>query len=75
MTETNKASLQYQLDELQAQVAFQENTIAGLNDVVTAQQEDISILKRQIKTLVQQLALLSPGDLAGNQLEQLPPHY
>ncbi len=75
MTETNKASLQHQLDELQAQLSFQENTIAGLNDVVTAQQEDICLLKQQIKVLVQQLELLSAGDSAGNPSEQKPPHY
>ncbi len=42
-TDTELESLQAQLVEPQTQVAFQEDTIAGLNTALAAQQRDLDL--------------------------------
>ena len=66
------------LQELQSQLAFQDDTIAALNDAVSAQQQEILLLRRQLELLKQrqdeQAAALEeiPGaDVASER----PPHY
>ncbi len=43
-----------ELIELQTQVAFQEDTIAQLNEILAVQQKDLSNLKEQFELLKQQ---------------------
>ena len=66
--------LRRQMDELQMQVAFQENTISALNDALTAQQEQLlrlEILCGRLHSRIEQLSLSEPGPLA----DERPPHY
>ena len=42
--------------ELQQQVAFQEQTIDALNEVVSRQQQDLTRLDRALALLAQQMA-------------------
>ncbi len=64
--------------ELQQQVAFQEQTIDTLNDVVSKQQKDITRLDRAVALLAQQMASLQQAADAGqggSEANQPPPHY
>lgn len=64
--------------ELQQQVAFQEQTIDTLNDVVSKQQKDITRLDRAVALLAQQMASLQQAADAGqggSEADQPPPHY
>ena len=64
--------------ELQQQVAFQEQTIDTLNDVVSKQQKDITRLDRAVALLAQQMASLQQAADAGQggpEANQPPPHY
>jgi SlyX protein len=64
--------------ELQQQVAFQEQTIDTLNDVVSKQQKDITRLDRSVALLAQQMASLQQAADAGqggSEANQPPPHY
>ena len=65
-----------QLVELQSQVAFQDDTIATLNEAVASQQQEILVLREQLTLLKQrqeeQAAQLDHGGPAANER---PPHY
>ena len=41
--------------DLQTKLAFQEDTVQTLNDIVSDQQKDISQLKAQVHTLIDEL--------------------
>jgi SlyX protein len=66
------------LHEVQSQLAFQEDTIATLNNVLAEQQRELLRLRRQLELLKQQqdehAATLAdfPG---GAQGQERPPHY
>jgi SlyX protein len=63
------------LAELETRVAFQEQTIQELNDVVTRQQAEIDSLSRGYETLKLQLLELAPSLVASRDEEPPPPHY
>ncbi|MRI35336.1 hypothetical protein EOPP23_20465 [Endozoicomonas sp. OPT23] len=63
-----------ELIELQTQVAYQEDTVSQLNDVVTRQQQEIDLLRREMEQLKQQMISLSTAP-EGGQDEAPPPHY
>ena len=64
--------------ELQQQVAFQEQTIDVLNEVVSRQQKDLTRLDRALALLAQQMASMQQAEDAGPghaDALQPPPHY
>ena len=64
--------------ELQQQVAFQEQTIDALNEVVSRQQQDLTRLDRALAMLAQQMASQQQAADAGPghaEAHQPPPHY
>jgi SlyX protein len=66
--------LSAQVVELQTQLAFQEDALQMLDNVVTSQQQSIDRLTKLQQQLERQLAALTSGTdvLPG---EQRPPHY
>lgn len=64
------------LDELEIRMAFQEDLIDTLNGIVAAQQQEMVLLREQLRYLHQQLRelQLSAVPLAAPQ-QELPPHY
>ncbi|HEY9033630.1 MAG TPA: SlyX family protein [Pseudomonadales bacterium] len=72
-------TVQKQIIELQSKLAFQEDTVQSLNDIVSEQQQDILSLKGQMRTLLEELKNVL-GDLDGDGASRLlenerPPHY
>lgn len=69
--------LQQQVIDLQSQLAFQEDTIAALNEALTEQQQEILVLRRQMTLLKQrqdeQAASIEAG--SGATVQEKPPHY
>jgi len=65
-----------QLVELQSQMAFQDDTIAALNEALAAQQQEILVLREKLTLLKQrqeeQAAQLDQG---GPAADERPPHY
>lgn len=61
--------------ELETKIAFQENTIDALNEVVTNQQSQIERLEAEIKAIKEQLANLADALPGGQMPEPPPPHY
>lgn len=72
------SDIEEQLIDVQTRVAYQEDTLAQLNDVITRQDAEIVQLKQQVRLLAQRLDELarnsSQGDEADSATER-PPHY
>jgi SlyX protein len=69
--------LERQIIELQTKLAFQEDTVQALNDIVSEQQQDILALKGQVSLLLEELrSVLLSLDTSGISVQQeTPPHY
>ena len=63
------------LTDLEIKLAFQEDLVDSLNQVVTAQQRELELLQGQVRLLYQQLKSLQPSDIASAGDEAPPPHY
>jgi SlyX protein len=65
-----------ELIELQTQVSFQEHSIAELNTALISQQQQIDLLRLELRLLKEQLGSLEErvetGPPAANEA---PPHY
>ncbi len=66
------------IEKLQEQVAFQELTLERLNDVVAAQQRQITKLEEELRAavaLMQQWRSENASDENTTQVHEIPPHY
>lgn len=70
--------LRQQLEDLQTQLAFQEDTVQTLSAAMAVQQQEILVLRRQLELLKQRQdehsARYAPDEEAAPELEK-PPHY
>lgn len=62
------------LVELEGRQAFQEHTIASLNEALVAQQERIAYLEKMLELLVERYREAMPDSAAPGE-EPPPPHY
>lgn len=63
------------MDELEMRLAFQDDTIQALNDVVSHQELELGKLRRALELVARRqadLAASMPGDAED---DQPPPHY
>lgn len=69
--------LQEQLIEIQTRVAYQEDTLTQLNDVISRQDGELVQLKQQLRLLAQRLDELvrEPGQNDAEIIDERPPHY
>lgn len=64
------------LIELQTQIAFQEHTIAELNTVLINQQQQMDVLRLEIKLLKEKLSTLEDRvEHGASPAHEKPPHY
>jgi SlyX protein len=61
--------------ELESKVAFQDDTIGKLNDIITEHQREIYRLTRELEAIRTKLIALAPSLLANLDEEAPPPHY
>ncbi len=66
-------ALRQVVEDLQSRVAFQEDTLQQLNAALAGQQQDILILRRQLKLLKERLDEQA-RDQGAPPIER-PPHY
>tara|TARA_R110002110_G_scaffold406421_1_gene626271 strand:- start:74631 stop:74912 length:282 start_codon:yes stop_codon:yes gene_type:complete len=74
----DKQALHQQLEDMQHQMAFQEDALQHLNAALAQQQQEILILRRQVELLKQRQDELVPTDDAaagGGAQQERPPHY
>ncbi|MGV3002181.1 SlyX family protein [Vibrio sp.] len=67
--------LKQRIDDLECQVAFQEQTIHELNDALSQQQLLITRMQDQMKFVVGKVKNLDASNLADVSEETPPPHY
>lgn len=70
--------LEEQLIDVQTRVAYQEDTLVKLNDVITKQDAEIVQLKQHVRLLAHRLDELALDSSQGGDNEitnEKPPHY
>ncbi|MDQ7072410.1 MAG: SlyX family protein [Gammaproteobacteria bacterium] len=67
--------MQDAIDDLQMKLAFQEDLLEQLNQVVTDQQQQISKLELAIETMKSQVNTMQTTNQGTGQQHELPPHY
>ncbi|MDH3326658.1 MAG: SlyX family protein [Gammaproteobacteria bacterium] len=75
-----KNSPEYQLlsdkiIDLQSKLAFQEHTIQELNEVITHQQTEMMLFKKQLMKISSQIENQPSSNIADSSQETPPPHY
>jgi SlyX protein len=66
----------HRLIEIETKLAFQEDAIQALNDVVCRQQRQIEQLQAALKLLIDRYRQLSETQSSGNKpTDERPPHY
>lgn len=70
------SDVQDQLDDLQSQLAFQDDTLQALQEALVDQQQLVLRLQRQLLALEQRLSEGSLFDqLPADAPPEVPPHY
>lgn len=72
---TDASDMRRQVTELETQLAFQEDTLQTLNDIVTRQQLQIDKLEHEVQVLLAQMQQLSDSMRRSPEEEAPPPHY
>lgn len=67
--------MENRVTELENIVAFQDDTIKQLNDVIAKQQRQIDQLAADLSELKQQFKVIMPAMVANANEETPPPHY
>ncbi|EWH10325.1 SlyX family protein [Catenovulum agarivorans DS-2] len=67
--------LHKRIDDLETQLAFQEDTIQSLNQALINQQLQISALEHNLGLLAKKLKGMQPDAVASMSEETPPPHY
>lgn len=74
----NNTSLIVRLEQLESQLAFQDDTIESLNQLVTQQNKELSEIHEQLRWLGRKLNQMQANDSAADtdpNNEPPPPHY
>lgn len=67
--------IQEQVTSLEIKLAFQDDLVETLNQIVIGQQQQLDLLQQQVQLLYQQLKSLQPSNIADLAEEAPPPHY
>ena len=63
------------INELEAQLAHQDNSIEKMSDEIYRQQKQISRLEEKVRWLVERLELVTSPQSSNDQSDEVPPHY
>ncbi|MCG9632167.1 MULTISPECIES: SlyX family protein [Vibrio] len=75
MTEKLVEQLESRVNDLECQLAFQEQTIEELNEALSQQQMLITKMQDQMKYVVGKVKNIDGSNLADASEETPPPHY
>jgi SlyX protein len=67
--------MQDAIDDLQMKLAFQEDLLEQLNQIVTDQQQQISKLELALETMKVQVNTMQTASQESDSQHELPPHY
>ena len=63
------------IEDLQMRIAFLEQNLDELNEIVTSQQTQMAMMERAMKYLSSRLEQVSPANIRSAEDETPPPHY
>ena len=63
------------IQDLQMRIAFLEQNLEDMNEIVTKQQAQISLLERAVKHVNSRLQQVDSGGIKSPEDETPPPHY
>ena len=66
--------MEERLNELEAKLAFAEDMIESLNQIVVRQQDQLDSMQQQLRLLHQRMQDAAPDD-ARSPRDEIPPHY
>ncbi|MDA0128866.1 SlyX family protein [Vibrio sp. MarTm2] len=75
MTDKRVEQLENRVNDLECQLAFQEQTIEELNEALSQQQLLITRMQDQMKYVVGKVKNMDSSNLADQSEEAPPPHY
>ena len=77
MAAQHEYDLSRRIADLESQLAFQEDTIETLNQLVTQQAGELQHLQRKMQVLVEKFQQLNDreGGTSTNPADDIPPHY
>ncbi len=75
MTDKISDQLEQRINDLECQIAFQEQTIEALNEALSEQQLVITKMQDQMKYVVGKVKNIDSSNLATQDEETPPPHY
>lgn len=75
MTDKQVEALESRINDLECQLAFQEQTIDSLNDALSQQQLLITKMQDQMKYVVGKVKNMDTSNMADPSEETPPPHY
>ncbi|MBP1150080.1 MULTISPECIES: SlyX family protein [Methylocaldum] len=67
--------IEERLVDLETKLAYQEDTIQALNNVVCEQQKQIDQLEATCKLLIDRIGQLAAAAELGKIVDEKPPHY
>jgi len=62
------------IEDLQTRIAFQEDTLTELSDIVARQDRQIQALQKKLSLIINKVSDLSVNNSEG-ELDAPPPHY
>ena len=68
----NDAHSESRLDALEMRIAYQDQTIAEINDLLTSQWRTLEALQREVRELREEVRNMTPSR---TNPEPAPPHY
>lgn len=68
-------ALMERLDYLEVKVAYQEDTIEKLNQILIEQQQSLELMERKMSVVSDKLKTLQTSDLPSADQIEIPPHY
>ncbi|MBR9907179.1 MAG: SlyX family protein [Gammaproteobacteria bacterium] len=77
MAAHDQDDLMQRIADLESQLAFQEDTIETLNQLVTQQAREFQTLQRKMQVLGEKFQQINDrqGDTPSNPADEVPPHY
>ncbi|MFB9137690.1 SlyX family protein [Vibrio sp. AK197] len=75
MTDKTNEQLEQRINDLECQIAFQEQTIDALNEALSEQQLMITKMQDQMKYVVGKVKNIDSSNMASEKEETPPPHY
>lgn len=68
-------ALEQRINDLESQLAFQEETIEELNQLVTSQNQELATFKRHLQLLAQRFEQTRAQQSEDPVVDEKPPHY